>query len=123
MNRQHGFIICLLSFCFYPGCTALPEPQKASLIRASELYESRDCGEATKRLDTLILEHGQADEIAEAYYLRGLCRMQAGRLDEAAADFDQAITKSRRDDLPPKCRASLATIAYRQGNWAKAADL
>lgn len=104
------------------GCTSLPAAQKDALVQASQLYERGDLAGATSRLDRIIGEYPKAIEIAEAHYLRGLCRSRAGQLPAAGGDFETAIARSQREDLTRSAQASLASVAYRQADWARAAD-
>jgi len=119
----YGSFVWAAAFSALAGCTTLPEAERQSLIAASDMYRRGEISSATARLDRLISNYGQTVEIAEAYYLRGLCRTKGRELAGASEDFEQALSKSKRDDLTARARASLATIAYKQGNWAKAAEL
>ena len=56
------------------GCTHLGPAEKESLIQANQLYSRGELSAACARLDRLIADYDGAVEIAEAYYLRGLCR-------------------------------------------------
>lgn len=105
------------------GCASLPPAERQALIDASRDYSRGDTTSAVQRLDRLIREYGQAEQIAEAYYIRGLCRAKAGQRQAAVQDFEQAIGKSNRADLTAQCRASLAAIAYQSGDYRQAASL
>lgn len=105
------------------GCASLSESQKASIRDAAEAYNRGDAAGAAGRLNRVISQSPDGMQIAEAYYIRGLCRVQAGQLQEAASDFDAAIARSRREDLTALSQASLGSIWYRSGDWNRAADL
>ncbi len=111
------------AFSVLAGCAHLGPAERESLMRASDLYSRNETSSAIARLDRLINDFGQAVEISEAYYLRGLCRTRKGELQAASEDFERAVRKSKRDDLTARCKASLAAIAYRCGDWARAAKL
>lgn len=87
------------------------------------MYDQGQYHTAMTRLDRMISEYGQTIEIAEAYYVRGLCRLKTQQTNMAASDFTEAIKRSKRSDLTARARASLAAIAYQQGQWTRAADL
>jgi tetratricopeptide (TPR) repeat protein len=118
-----GAVGALTFFSMLAGCASLPPAQKQELIRASELYTQGRYHSAAAILDKLIDQHDQAPEIAEAHYLRGLCQLK-GRIPQYSADdFKQAIRKSQRKDLTARSNASLAALAYKEGEWKQASDL
>jgi len=104
------------------GCAHLGPQERGALAQASQLYSSGDIPSATGRLDRLIADFGGAAEIGEAYYLRGLCRAKARQDRPAVEDFQQALHKSKRHDVKTRALVSLGTLAYRRGDWAKAAE-
>lgn len=105
------------------GCTNLPPAEREMLVQAAEEYRRGDAGQAVAKLDRIIRDYDQAVEIAEAYYLRGLCHAKLGQDWAAGRDLEQAVRRSRRPDLTANAQASLAAIAYRKGDWAEAARL
>ncbi|UCD28472.1 MAG: SPOR domain-containing protein [Planctomycetota bacterium] len=105
------------------GCTSLGPAEREALIRASDMYSRGNIDASLEQLNRLIQDHNNTIEISEAYYVRGLCRTRRGRRKEATEDFERAIQKSKREDLTAHCRASLATLAYRNGKWGEAAEL
>lgn len=117
----------LLLGCSLPllaGCQgSLPAGERRMLAEAAQMYARGQTGPAIARLDRLIRDYGQTPEIAEAHYLRGICRSQTGQLQPAAMDFIAAVSKSQRRDLTARAKASLASIHYRWGNWSRSADL
>lgn len=104
------------------GCTTLPDGERVALVQAAGQANSGQCQDAVARLDRMIATYPDAPEIAEAHYIRGLCRFQAGQLQAAVDDFDAAIRKSQRPELTARAQASLGTISYQQGRWTRAAD-
>lgn len=120
--KRYGAFVWAGAFSVLAGCTHLGEAERQALQQASQQYARNETSTAIARLDRLIHDFGDAVEIAEAYYVRGLCRTKRGETAAAQADFSRAIAKSRRDDLTALCQASLAAIAYRQGSWSEAAD-
>jgi len=110
----------LLAAC---GCTTLPPSEREALVQATNMYTRGDTAAASTRLDRMIRDYGSAKEIAEAYYVRGLCRVKEGQVQPAVSDFEQAIQKSHREELTARCKASMAAVFYKQGNWSRAAEL
>jgi len=105
------------------GCVSLPPHEQAALRQASEQYARGDLATAASSLDRLIETYDRTAEIAEAYYVRGLCRFSQRQYAAAATDFEQAVAKSRRDDLTARAKASLAAIAFQAADWDRAARL
>ena len=112
-----GLLIGLLA-----GCTEFGPAEREMLVQANQQYSRGDVNGATGRLNRLIKDYGQAGEVGEAYYLRGLCQVKAGQPEAARKDFEAALSKSRRDDLAARAQASLGTLAYERGQWTEAAD-
>lgn len=113
-------VLCLFATT---GCASLPPAEQRMLIEASQKCTQGDIAAASASLDRLIRDYDHTPEIAEAYYLRGLCRFISQQPRGAREDFERGISKSTRSDLTARCRASLATIAFQSGDWARAADL
>jgi len=124
-RRRPGYQALALAtwFILPAGCAHLGPAERQALIQANEMYARDQTSAAVARLDRLISDFDQAPEIAEAYYLRGLCRTRKGELQAAREDFKRAIDRSKRADLTARCRASLAAIAFREGDWLEAANL
>ncbi|HRY71025.1 MAG TPA: SPOR domain-containing protein [Phycisphaerae bacterium] len=117
-----GGVVLVAVVALLGGCTQFGPAEKELLIQANQQYAQGDVSGATGRLNRLIKDYGQAGEIGEAYYLRGLCRVRAGQAEAARSDFEEALSKSRRDDLTARAQASLGTLAYERGQWTEAAD-
>jgi len=121
-RRRGAICVSLAALGALAGCTQLGPAEKESLLQANQLYNRGDLSAACSRLDRLIADHDSAAEIAEAYYLRGLCRAKAKQFGPAARDFAAAVAKSKRDDLTVQARVSLASLAFQRGDWDEAVD-
>lgn len=117
MRPGLGLTVALLA-----GCAEFGPAEKEMLIQANQQYARGDLSGATGRLNRLIKDYGQAGEIGEAYYLRGLCQVRTGQPEAARRDFEEALTRSRRADLTARAQASLGTLAYERGQWSDAAE-
>ena len=111
-----------LALTILTGCSTLPEPERVALRQAAQDYTAGRRARAVPVLDRIIRDYPQMSEVAEAFYVRGLCHAAEGRQDQAVRDFERAIRQSKRDDLTARAQASRAAIAYRQGDWRTAAD-
>jgi len=121
--RCYRALVLLSAFYALSGCATLPEGERRALVQASDMYSRGQIASAEARLDRMIKDYDQTKEIAEAYYLRALCRIRRRQDLNAAKDFERAIQKSKRKDLSALCRASLAALAYKQGKWERAAEI
>jgi tetratricopeptide (TPR) repeat protein len=95
--------------------TALGDEQSSTAM-----YE-----DAIKDSDTYLrLEHIGASEKAQGYYTRGVALRMLNRLDEAVADFTNAIEQSKQSVQPGYPEASLrrGIIFFRQGQYDLAID-
>jgi len=119
---RRGSGVALAALVWLAGCTTLPDTERVALVHAAGQVDSNQCSEAVPRLDRMIATYPDAPEIAEAHYIRGLCRYRAGQIEAAVQDFEAAIRKSQRPELTAHARASLGTINYQQGRWTRAAD-
>lgn len=117
LGRGLSLLIGLLA-----GCTEFGPAEREMLVQANQQYARGDVSGATGRLNRLIKDYGQAGEIGEAYYLRGLCRVRAGQPEAARKDFEEAVSRSSRNDLAARAQASLGTMAYERGRWSDAAE-
>jgi TolA-binding protein len=104
------------------GCASLPSAEQEQLRLAASQYVRGDSTAAVQKLDRIIRDYPRAAEIAEAYYIRGLCHARSGRADAAKQDLRKAISDGKREDLVADAQASLAGIAYKEGDWSTAAN-
>lgn len=130
-NRCRGrqwdvFPFKLVLLCFVltvvSGCLRLGPRERGILQRASQLVSSGQYNDAVTQLNRIIPDYDSAEEIGEAYYLRGVSFFHEGRLDAAEKDFRRALAKAKRADLKAYAQASLGTIAFRRSQWDRAAD-
>jgi len=105
------------------GCIQFGPAERQRLIQAKELYDRNRHAEAASKLDPLIRDFGQAPEVGEAYYIRGLCRNKMGDRRGAASDFEQAIASSRNNDVVIRSKISLAAVTFQLGQWSRSAEL
>jgi len=104
------------------GCVQLPPEGRRRLIEADRQYEQGHYRTARDALSGLIQAYPDRAEIAEAYYVRGLCHLKLNRRTAAREDFEQALRRSNRQDLTARVHACLGSLAYEQGDFAQAID-
>lgn len=105
------------------GCTQLTPQARQSLIDADRLYKTGQFAAAQQSLDGWLAENEAVPEVAEAYYLRGLCRLKLENRSAGQADLQLARQKARRPDLKSHAAATLGCMAFEDGQFDRAAAL
>lgn len=117
----------LLAIPVLAGCpvTAGLKTEATSVLTEARLRFNRsEYGPAAAKCGEYIVAYPESPVLAEAYYLRGLCRMYQRRPKDAVADFSRVLPRAVDDDeLQFKCRLALAHVAYEQSDYPKAAKL
>ncbi len=103
--------VVLVLGCEIAGCIGLPPDAREQLLDATREYDQGHHRSAERKLSTLILAHGDKSEIAEAYYVRGLCNLRLRCRDAARNDFSRALEGSTRGDLKARAHACLGSLA------------
>jgi tetratricopeptide (TPR) repeat protein len=84
------------------------------------MYRAGQYREARRELTTVIQAHPDSPEIAEAYYLRGLCEIRLDDRSGGRKDLLTAASKGQRRDLRAKADATLGIMAYEDEAWNEA---
>jgi tetratricopeptide (TPR) repeat protein len=94
---------------------------RKNLSDAYASYAARNFIAAENAATAYIQNQPTADNVDEAFYLRGLARY--GRADRvgAAADLHKAIDRTKRSDMKYKAWMTLGDIAFDQNHWDEAA--
>ena len=117
VNRLSVFVcVCLW---LIPGCV-VSETDRRMLATGFSHYSARQFDKSHAAADEFIMRNPNAENVDEAYYLRGLCRISRNEKNNAAKDLQTAIAKSRRPDLKAKANRALADIAYDNAQWQEA---
>jgi TolA-binding protein len=126
MSQRAGLrslgLVCALSLVG-TGCQQLTPEARQQLSDGVHAYEKGNFSSANTTLGQFIEKYKEAPEAAEASYVRGLCQLKLNHRSEARRDFDWAVQKSARRDLTARAQASLAVMAYDDGDWATAGRL
>jgi tetratricopeptide (TPR) repeat protein len=102
------------------GCAALPGPAVRQIREADDAYNAQRYAEADKILSPVIDDYLASPDIAEALYLRGLCRLRTARPVEAQADLEAALERSQRPDLTDRLHTQLGNLEYNQERYNRA---
>ena len=121
VSRNVGMLAVLFSFTCLCGCATLPASAVQRIREADRAYQTRRYGVAEKLLDPVIGSHGDKPDVAEALYLRGLCRLRTDRPAEARADLDRALYLARRNDLIDRLHTQLGNIEFDNERYNRAA--
>lgn len=107
-----------------PLVAACTDPaQEAKLLQGGYAsYAARQVDEAEASATKYITDDPNAQNIDEAYYLRGLARLAKGNKGGAAQDLQVALQKSSRADLKCKAYRALGDIAWEADRWQDSLD-
>lgn len=105
------------------GCASFPESAARQMQEAHHAYLDRKYAASEQLLNPVIERHGELPEAAEALYVRGLCYLQTNRRARARADFERALTTSKRPVLTALLRAQLGNLEFDDGRYARASEL
>ncbi|MFH0980213.1 MAG: SPOR domain-containing protein [Planctomycetota bacterium] len=103
------------------GCAALPAPALRQIEEADQAYRAQRYRAAEELLSPVIEAHPENPDIAEALYVRALCRLRTQRAAEARADLDAALTRARRDELIDRIHTQLGNLEFDQERYNRAA--
>jgi tetratricopeptide (TPR) repeat protein len=114
-----GSGLCLLA---YAGCVTI-SPEAVSLLKSADAdYNSSRWPQAENQAALFIERYHNTPVVAEAYYLRGMARVQQQQYASAEADFHKALEYSKRQDLTARVHAILGYVAMVQDKPAKAVE-
>jgi tetratricopeptide (TPR) repeat protein len=102
------------------GCSQLPPDARNRLIRCDEMYRGGQYQQARQELTTLIAQHAARPEMAEAYYLRGLCEIRLENRIAGRKDLETAVLSGQRPDLRARVHATLGSMAFEDEDCAGA---
>ncbi len=103
------------------GCGATASDKKL-LAQGFADYEAHRVDEAQAAATKFIEKNLNAENLDEAYYLRGLTEFTKGDRPGAAQDLQIAIGKSKREDLKGKSYGILGEMAFNGQRWEQALD-
>jgi tetratricopeptide (TPR) repeat protein len=112
-----GLGLCLLACA---GCVTV-SPEGITLLQSANAdYNSNRWPQAENQAAMFIQKYQNTPVVAEAYYLRGMSRVQQKQYASAEADFQRALESSKRKDLTAKVHAILGYVAMIQDKPSKA---
>jgi tetratricopeptide (TPR) repeat protein len=126
MRRRQtpGILATLVPLLLAAGCQPQPQTSGEQLLRAADAsYRQGDYQETVRQAGAFITQHGGAEAIGEAHYLRGLAYARLRDRTRAKLDFEQALNRARRSDLRPLARVSLGNLYFENWQLAQAARL
>jgi len=120
-HRGAGFFVLGLLLILAAGCGPT-EADKKALRDAYSSYGAREFAQTEVLAGMYIQNEPTAENVDEAFYLRGLARYGHGDRVGAAADLEKAVAVSKRADLKFKAYFTLGDIAFDQFKWDEATD-
>ncbi len=104
------------------GCATLP-PEAVARIRQADVAYRRGAYSDVERLTTdVIVSHPKIADSAEAYYLRGLSRLKAGRRAKARSDFSGGMWIVKRSAIRDRLGVQLGFMDHDDGAYGRAAS-
>ena len=100
-----------------PGIT---EQGKRELRVAAGTFKEGSYAEAVDDLERFIEAYPRSDEVAEARYLIGLCRIHTGEPEQARQEFRLALPAADVPILERYVRLSLANLAFERRDYSSA---
>lgn len=103
------------------GCYRLPEAAVRQIRHAHQAYRHREYARCERLASPVIAAHATAPDTAEAYYLRGLARLQSDRKQAARTDFERGRRLTDRAELKALLNAQLGNLEYEAERYGRAA--
>jgi tetratricopeptide (TPR) repeat protein len=108
--------LVLVLLLFIAGCAVFNGNKSGSLMEtARRQFDKNQYTIAVHSLSDLIRNYPLSAEVAQAYYLRGLCYRQIGpeKNDQAKLDFEQTIKKSKpNSNLRRLCHVAMGHLFF-----------
>ena len=119
MPRSPGMftrIVSLLLLVFLVFCAScapqITEQGKRQLRSSAKLIRDGSYSVAADELGKFLEAYPGSDEVGEAHYMIGLCRVHIGQPDRAEDAFNSALTDADVPILEHYARLSLANLAH-----------
>jgi tetratricopeptide (TPR) repeat protein len=114
-------LLVLLVFCSSCG-PQITEQGKRQLRSSAELIRNGSYSVAADELDKFLEAYPGSDEVGEAYYMIGLCRVRISQLDRAEDAFKSALAVADVPILERYVRLSLANLAFERRDYSSAGE-
>lgn len=102
-----------------PGIT---DQGKRQLRSAAQAINEESYSGAAEELERFVEAYPRSDEVAEARYLIGLCRIHSGQPEQAQQQFHLALPDADVPLLEQYVRLSLANLAFESRDYATAGE-
>ncbi len=112
--------IAALAVGLFAGCARLPAPAVNQISQARSQVESGQYGPAERLLTPVINQYIEYPQVAEAFYLRGQCRLKAGRREDARSDFNKGLVLADDRALQVWLEVQAANMAFDDDRYERA---
>ncbi len=112
-----GWIACIA------GCQQLPPEAIQQIEQARGELQRRNYVKCEQILNPVIASHQTKDDIAEALYMRGQCRLMKDRRRMGVRDLTTAQNIAREKRLKAWIEVQLANVAFDDGSYPQAREL
>ncbi len=100
----------------------ITEQGKRQLRSSAELIRKGSYSVAADELDKFLVAYPGSDEVGEAHYMIGLCRVQISQPDRAEDAFNSALAAADVPILEHYVRLSLANLAFERRDYSTAGE-
>lgn len=102
------------------GCITTVKPEAARYLQAADAaFRRGDDTAAIEAGSQFIQMYPRLEQSGEAYYIRGLARCRAGKVNTGKADLQTALTLTKRKDLMALVHCRLGDLAYQADEMAE----
>ncbi len=129
MPRSPGMfsrILCLLLLFSLLACascrTRITEQGKRQLRSAADLVKQASYDAAADELGKFLEAYPRSDEVGEAHYMIGLCRVHISQPHQAERAFNSALAVADVPILKHYVRLSLANLAFERQDYPTAGE-
>jgi TolA-binding protein len=126
MHRSSWIVVAIASLCFLassPTTRAQDAKAAVALYRdASQLQNAGKFGEALKKWQQFVKDHGDDPAIGQAYQGLGTCSLETGAFEQAIDAFHLALKKLPEGESSNNLRWNLALAWQRRAEQSKNAD-
>jgi TolA-binding protein len=102
------------------GCAQAPPAAVKQIEQARQRVTTGDYAGGERLLSPVIAAYAQEPGVAEAYYLRGQCRLKSGQRHDASSDLKKGLVLANDRALQVWIEVQLANMAYDDGKYERA---
>lgn len=122
-NARMSLLVLLGWITLLTGCQQLPPHAVQQIEQARGELQKRNYTKCERILNPVIASYQTSDDIAEALYMRGQCRLMKNQRKQGVRDLATAQNIAKEKRLRAWIEVQLANVAFDDGSNAKARQL